>query len=98
MFDLKQKSKPKAPEKVFPVGEKELPAFEEAVAEHSSKIEYSGKYHDDHFEYRHVILPDEIARYLPKEDLLREEDVRRFGVIQSPGWEHFMIHILTVAS
>lgn len=33
----------------------------------ASRIEYSEKYVDDKHEYRHVILPKELARSLPKQ-------------------------------
>lgn len=33
----------------------------------ASRIEYSEKYMDDKHEYRHVILPKELARSLPKQ-------------------------------
>ena len=32
----------------------------------SQEIEYSEKYHDDEFEYRHVILPKHISKTAPK--------------------------------
>lgn len=36
------------------------------------EIEYSDKYMDDHYEYRHVILPKEVYRRLPRGRLLSE--------------------------
>lgn len=36
------------------------------------EIEYSDKYVDSHYEYRHVILPKEIYKKLPKGRLLGE--------------------------
>lgn len=41
---------------------------------------------------RHVILPKEIAKYVPADTLLSEEEWRMLGVTQSPGWVHYMIH------
>eukprot|EP00537_Pseudo-nitzschia_pungens_P008048 CAMPEP_0172355882 /NCGR_PEP_ID=MMETSP1060-20121228/266_1 /TAXON_ID=37318 /ORGANISM="Pseudo-nitzschia pungens, Strain cf. cingulata" /LENGTH=114 /DNA_ID=CAMNT_0013075743 /DNA_START=79 /DNA_END=424 /DNA_ORIENTATION=+ len=38
----------------------------------ASRIEYSEKYADDLNEYRHVILPKELAKTLPKSRLLSE--------------------------
>jgi hypothetical protein len=35
-------------------------------------IEYSDKYTDDHYEYRHVILPKEISKKMPRSRLLTE--------------------------
>jgi cyclin-dependent kinase regulatory subunit CKS1 len=39
-----------------------------------------------------VILPKQIAKWLPKEKLMDEEEWRAFGVVQSPGWQHYLIH------
>ncbi|EWM20433.1 cyclin-dependent kinases regulatory subunit [Nannochloropsis gaditana] len=58
----------------------------------ASRIEYSEKYMDDNHEYRHVILPKEIARSLPKQRLLTESEWRGIGVQQSRGWQHYAIH------
>lgn len=30
-----------------------------------SEIEYSEKYYDDYYEYRHVILPKEVMKKIP---------------------------------
>ena len=52
---------------------------------------------DDHFEYRHVQLPKQIAKYLPNPMvLMSEEEWRALGVRQSPGWVHYMIHGMCV--
>jgi cyclin-dependent kinase regulatory subunit CKS1 len=58
----------------------------------ASRIEYSEKYTDDSFEYRHVILPKETAKNLPKARLLSETEWRGIGVQQSRGWQHYAIH------
>uniref|UniRef100_A0A061RGL8 Cyclin-dependent kinases regulatory subunit n=1 Tax=Tetraselmis sp. GSL018 TaxID=582737 RepID=A0A061RGL8_9CHLO len=55
-------------------------------------FQYSEKYYDDVYEYRHVILPQEVARMLPKGQLLSEDEWRRMGVQQSRGWVHYAIH------
>merc|ERR1712060_204852 len=55
-------------------------------------IQYSEKYYDDVFEYRHVILPSDIAKHLPKNRLLSETEWRDLGVQQSRGWVHYAIH------
>ncbi|XP_006005424.1 cyclin-dependent kinases regulatory subunit 2 [Latimeria chalumnae] len=56
------------------------------------QIYYSDKYFDDHYEYRHVMLPKDIAKQVPKTHLMTEEEWRRLGVQQSLGWVHYMIH------
>ncbi|XP_071640703.1 cyclin-dependent kinases regulatory subunit isoform X2 [Temnothorax longispinosus] len=55
-------------------------------------IQYSEKYSDDRYEYRHVILPLDIARHVPKTHLMTETEWRNLGVQQSPGWVHYMMH------
>ena len=59
----------------------------------SSQIQYSEKYYDDTYEYRHVVLPADIAKALPKNGrLLSEMEWRALGVQQSRGWIHYAIH------
>jgi len=58
----------------------------------TSRIEYSEKYQDDKHEYRHVILPKELAKTLSKNRLLTESEWRGIGVQQSRGWTHYAIH------
>lgn len=41
---------------------------------------------------RHVILPKELAKNLPKSRLLTESEWRGIGVQQSRGWQHYAIH------
>ncbi|CAH2294359.1 cyclin-dependent kinases regulatory subunit 2 [Pelobates cultripes] len=68
-------------------------------------IYYSDKYSDEKYEYRlsfltgtqdrcsrHVMLPKELAKQVPKTHLMSEEEWRRLGVQQSLGWVHYMIH------
>lgn len=55
-------------------------------------IYYSNKYCDDAFEYRHVVLPKEIAKAVPKHKLMSETEWRTLGVQQSQGWVHYMTH------
>mmetsp|Transcript_75412 Transcript_75412/g.67692 ORF Transcript_75412/g.67692 Transcript_75412/m.67692 type:complete len:125 (+) Transcript_75412:110-484(+) len=55
-------------------------------------IEYSEKYQDDHFEYRHVILPKSLKSEIPRNRLMSEVEWREIGVTQSRGWMHYMIH------
>ncbi|XP_061462723.1 cyclin-dependent kinases regulatory subunit 1 isoform X1 [Rhineura floridana] len=56
------------------------------------KIYYSDKYDDEEFEYRHVMLPKDIAKLVPKTHLMSESEWRNLGVQQSQGWVHYMIH------
>ncbi len=42
--------------------------------------------------HRHVILPKQLAKYVPNNRLLSEDEWRSIGVQQSPGWIHYMIH------
>lgn len=56
------------------------------------EIMYSDKYYDDSFEYRHVFLPKDVFRVMPKGKLLSENEWRSLGVQQSKGWFHYGIH------
>ncbi|GFG33736.1 hypothetical protein Cfor_05479 [Coptotermes formosanus] len=58
----------------------------------ADQIQYSEKYYDDKYEYRHVILPPDIAKHVPKSHLMTETEWRNLGVQQSPGWVHYMMH------
>lgn len=58
----------------------------------SKDIYYSDKYSDDKFEYRHVMLPKDIAKLVPTTHLMPEAEWRGIGVQQSQGWLHYMIH------
>merc|ERR1712071_245912 len=55
-------------------------------------IYYSDKYYDDKYEYRHVMLPKDLAKLVPKNHLMAEAEWRGIGVQQSQGWIHYMIH------
>lgn len=55
-------------------------------------IQYSEKYEDDNYVYRHVILPPDMSLSVPKTHLLTETEWRNLGVQQSPGWQHYMLH------
>ena len=58
-----------------------------------SEIEYSEKYYDEYYEYRHVILPKEVMKKIPhKGKVLSEQEWRALGVQQSRGWPHYEIH------
>lgn len=41
---------------------------------------------------RHVILPPDVAKLVPKTHLMTETEWRNIGVQQSPGWIHYMLH------
>ncbi|KAH8410081.1 hypothetical protein KR009_005637 [Drosophila setifemur] len=58
----------------------------------SKDIYYSDKYYDEQFEYRHVVLPKELVKMVPKTHLMSESEWRSIGVQQSRGWIHYMIH------
>uniref|UniRef100_A0A8C3C2P3 Cyclin-dependent kinases regulatory subunit n=1 Tax=Cairina moschata TaxID=8855 RepID=A0A8C3C2P3_CAIMO len=58
----------------------------------TAKIYYSDKYFDEQYEYRHVTLPRELLKQVPKTHLMSEEEWRSLGVQQSLGWVHYMIH------
>ncbi|PVD20118.1 hypothetical protein C0Q70_20612 [Pomacea canaliculata] len=58
----------------------------------AKQIYYSDKYTDDEYEYRHVMLPKEIAKLVPKTHLMSEAEWRSIGVQQSQGWIHYMRH------
>ena len=51
----------------------------------AENICYSDKYEDDQFEYRHVTLLSELAKLVPRNDLMTETEWRNLGVQQSPG-------------
>mmetsp|Transcript_79645 Transcript_79645/g.213337 ORF Transcript_79645/g.213337 Transcript_79645/m.213337 type:complete len:99 (+) Transcript_79645:74-370(+) len=55
-------------------------------------VQYSEKYNDDSYEYRHVILPPDMAKLCPKNRLMSENEWRQIGVQQSRGWEHYALH------
>jgi len=68
------------------------------------RIHYSDRYSDDHYEYRHVILPKPLLKLIPKElfdekegtlRLLTEAEWRGIGITQSLGWQHYEVHGLT---
>lgn len=42
--------------------------------------------------FRHVILPADLARNVPKSHLMTETEWRNVGVQQSPDWVHYMMH------
>lgn len=57
----------------------------------AQQIQYSDKYYDDNYEYRHVILTEAAFKLMPKDRLLKEHEWRKIGVQQSQGWEHYLL-------
>ncbi|CAF0839116.1 unnamed protein product [Brachionus calyciflorus] len=62
------------------------------IQKYAGDIYYSDKYFDDTHEYRHVMLPKELAKIVPKDHLMSEAEWRSIGVQQSRGWQHYLIH------
>ena len=56
------------------------------------ETDYSEKYFDELYEFRHVLLPKNIFKTIPKGRLLSESEWRGLGVQQSRGWVHYEIH------
>lgn len=56
------------------------------------ELEYSDKYYDNYYEYRHILLPKEIFKKLPAKKLLSESEWRSIGISQSKGWINYTIH------
>ena len=42
--------------------------------------------------YRHVMLPKEMIKLVPRGKLMSEQEWRSIGVQQSQGWVHYMLH------
>ena len=59
-------------------------------------IYYSDKYTDDKFEYRHVMLPKDLAKLVPKTHLMSEPEWRNLGVQQSLGTREKKDHLYFV--
>lgn len=59
--------------------------YAEIVPESSFLTEHS-------LNFSHVILPQEIAKNVPKTHLMTETEWRNLGVQQSVGWVHYMLH------
>ncbi|KAK9369558.1 regulatory subunit of cyclin-dependent kinase [Lipomyces kononenkoae] len=69
--------------------------------EFQDSIHYSSRYSDDNFEYRHVTLPKNMLKVIPKDyfdtergtlRILLEDEWRGLGITQSLGWEHYDTH------
>ncbi|KAF8823770.1 MAG: cyclin-dependent kinase regulatory subunit [Lentinula lateritia] len=77
-------------------------AEQKKLEEILDKINYSDRYTDDIFEYRHVILPKQLLKYIPENywdqrtgalRLLEDKEWRSLGIQQSLGWEHYEVHV-----
>ncbi|KAI9835724.1 MAG: transcription factor [Sarea resinae] len=73
----------------------------ERLEEYADAIHYSARYSDSENEYRHVQLPKDMLKKIPKDyfdpskgtlKLLWEEEWRGLGITQSLGWEHYEVH------
>ncbi len=69
------------------------------MVHYPEEIEYSERYADDVYEYRHVPLPKRVVKEMhrllgPNQPmrLLSEAEWRSIGVQQSRGWTHYEIH------
>ncbi|CCX30159.1 regulatory subunit of cyclin-dependent kinase [Pyronema domesticum] len=67
----------------------------------TDSIHYSDRYSDKNYEYRHVMLPKNMLKQIPKDyfdsetgtlKILHEEEWRGLGITQSLGWQHYEIH------
>ncbi|KAJ9625911.1 Cyclin-dependent kinases regulatory subunit (Cell division control protein cks1) [Taxawa tesnikishii (nom. ined.)] len=76
-------------------------AERDRLEEFIESIHYSSRYSDDNNEYRHVQLPKQMLKVIPKDyfdgsrgtlKLLWEEEWRGLGITQSLGWEHYEVH------
>ncbi|KAI9893663.1 MAG: Cyclin-dependent kinases regulatory subunit (Cell division control protein cks1) [Vezdaea aestivalis] len=73
----------------------------ERLEEFADMIHYSARYSDDTHEYRHVQLPKNMLKAIPRDyfdtakgtlKLLHDEEWRGLGITQSLGWEHYEVH------
>eukprot|EP00456_Euglypha_rotunda_P057872 TRINITY_DN47997_c0_g1_i1.p1 TRINITY_DN47997_c0_g1~~TRINITY_DN47997_c0_g1_i1.p1 ORF type:complete len:134 (+),score=9.75 TRINITY_DN47997_c0_g1_i1:90-491(+) len=61
--------------------------------EMSEGIQYSNRYADNKFEYRHVTIPLQLTKIIPDDhSLLAEHEWRSLGIQQSRGWTHYGYH------
>ncbi|KAK5116271.1 Cyclin-dependent kinases regulatory subunit (Cell division control protein cks1) [Meristemomyces frigidus] len=76
-------------------------AERDQLDEFIDSIHYSSRYNDDQYEYRHVQLPKQMLKKIPKDyfdgsrgtlKLLWEDEWRGLGITQSLGWEHYEVH------
>ncbi|KAK8795632.1 hypothetical protein WA158_000289 [Blastocystis sp. Blastoise] len=53
---------------------------------------YSERYYDSQYEYRHVILPESVAKTIPHNRLLSENEWRSLNITMSRGWVHYAFY------
>jgi len=77
------------------------PQERERIWAYRDKYYYSPRYSDDDYEYRHVVLPRELLKLIPRDyftengtfKLLTEDEWRgQLGITQSLGWVHYGCH------
>ncbi|KAF6011083.1 Cyclin-dependent kinases regulatory subunit (Cell division control protein cks1) [Brettanomyces bruxellensis] len=77
------------------------PQERERIWAYRDKYYYSPRYSDDNYEYRHVVLPRELLKLIPRDyftengtfKLLTEDEWRgQLGITQSLGWVHYGCH------
>jgi len=65
------------------------------MPKYPEEIEYSDRYYDDNYMYRHVILPKSVAKTMYRltgcSRLMTEAEWRNLGVQQSLGWIHYCL-------
>ncbi|KAI9669315.1 MAG: Cyclin-dependent kinases regulatory subunit (Cell division control protein cks1) [Alyxoria varia] len=92
--DIDMTRRNKRPRQLMPEEKKKLDEFVDM-------IHYSARYSDDDYEYRHVQLPKNMLKVIPREyfdgsrgtlKLLWEDEWRGLGITQSLGWEHYEVH------
>ena len=67
------------------------PSSTHTPADLIARIEYSEKYNDSTYEYRHVILPKPLAKSIPQQKLLSESGWRGIGVQQVRACARFVV-------
>ncbi|RZC38542.1 CKS domain containing protein [Asbolus verrucosus] len=53
---------------------------------------YSAIYCDRSYEYRHVIIPNHLVKFIPTQHLMTETEWRNLGIQQSQNWVNYMYH------
>eukprot|EP00754_Rhynchopus_humris_P018458 Rhum_TRINITY_DN14601_c9_g2::Rhum_TRINITY_DN14601_c9_g2_i1::g.104786::m.104786/K02219/CKS1; cyclin-dependent kinase regulatory subunit CKS1 len=66
---------------------------QDLITRYKQHIKYSDKYYDEDMTmaYRHVTLPKELKKLVPKR-IMSEAEWRSLGVQQSYGWQHYLVH------
>ena len=59
----------------------------------SKNFQYSKKYYDENFEYRHIKVPNNVLYVLPKPPILLSTiDMEKIGLKLSDGWVNYLRH------